>query len=132
MPHHKTLKRQRYLLALTEDPETTLEVEVTPADQLRAEVEGQREGVNPAETPIAFTLVCIHRALVRLGLYTGKYQQLVAHDLYEWEPVTAAAGGVVPVDPTPSEEPTPAPSSSPTTSAAGRATGSTPPSTSGS
>lgn len=124
---HKTLKRQRYYVALTADPETTLEVETTPADQLRAETKGARLGVQ-IEERLRFTLLTVWCALVRLEHYTGDFHRFV-EDVYEWEPVRAEAGGEEPVDPTRSADSTPADSSSPHGSEAAPATGSTPPST---
>lgn len=83
--------RDRYTATvMTPDPagmtEPTLvdhTVEITPADQLRAELEGRKQGLGPmSETPLAYTLLWIWCALTRTHLYAEDWQTFINRDLY--------------------------------------------------
>lgn len=64
-----TLTAPRYRLTLTTAPHVTHDVEVRPADQLRAEVEGNRRGlVEPARQGMLLTMLWLHAACRRQGL----------------------------------------------------------------
>lgn len=94
----KPLKRKRYVVGLVDgDQVTEHEIEVAPADMLRAEIEGRRYGIaSPQEAPIHTATLWVYLALVRLELYAGSWQQFSSTDLYDFEPLAEDA----PVDPT--------------------------------
>lgn len=124
----RRLQRGRWLVALTDDPDNTIEVEVTPADHFRAELEAGKwriPGVTEApETTTALWAFC---AMRRLGLFTGEWPEFVAQ-LYAWEPVRDAAGEPVAVDVDPTQADTSA-SASPSATGSPDTTGSPSPTT---
>lgn len=127
------LTRDRYTVALlhdgTGDP-YEVEVEVSPGDEFRSELEARKHGIPDLRTaPLNNTIVAIWCALVRVHGYSEKFPTFRDRDLYAWEPVKGADGEPVrePVDPT-REAGTSGPASpSPTPSPV--STGSTPTST---
>lgn len=126
----KRLTRDTYLVALTSDPDATIEVEVRPGDQFRAELEAKKWAV-PAMTDAKLTNVALwlYCALKRQTGYQGNWPTFRDEDLYAWEPLRDEGGEPVstPVDPT--EEPSGSASPSQDASPASTSTGSTPIST---
>jgi hypothetical protein len=60
-------------------------VEITPADQLRAELEGHKQGLGPMkEAPLHYTVMWIWCALTRTHLYAEDWQTFVQRDLYAY------------------------------------------------
>lgn len=106
-------------------------ITVTHGDELRAELEGSRRGV-PVTLPLALTSLMLWAACVRLGHFTGRYDEFKHDGLVEYRKVTDPTdvdiAGSESLDPTPEVEPTGPASSSPHTSPAS-STGSTPTST---
>lgn len=79
-------------------------VEITPADQLRAEIVGHQQGLGPmSDAPLHYTVVWIWCALTRTGLYDQDWRTFVNRDLYAWGPADAfdtdEAGGEGDSDP---------------------------------
>lgn len=108
-------------------------IEVRNQDVLRAELEGNRQGLpaNPSDLPQNTVSLWAWSTLVRERLYDQPYQGFVQDDCYSIEPVRNEVGEVagVPVDPTRPAAPSVSGSPSPDTTEAGPATGSTPSST---
>lgn len=123
----KKLTRPKYLVALTEAPDVTIEVEVTPGDRFRAELEAGKWRLPGLEdAPQLNVALWVYCALTRLKLYAGDWPTFKNTDLYHWEGVADANGDQLetPVDPT-EEGSSPSASSSPTGSPES-STGSTP------
>lgn len=126
------LTRPRYLIALNHDGTVSEhEIEVTPGDQFRAELEAGKHGIPALSVaPMQGTGVWVWAAAVRLGLTTADWRTFRDDTLHAFEAVRDINGdpAQVPVDPT-TEEPSDSGSSSPTTTPASSSTGSTPTST---
>src|SRR5690349_1667305 len=107
------LTRQHYTVSLNQPDGTRVEhqVDVGPGDQLKAEQTGVRRGLLPhgiAANALTFGSLCVYFALVRLELYTGKWEQFVDHDCYQFEAATNEDGETSErVDPTTSAAPPP-------------------------
>lgn len=90
--------RDRYT-ATVSNPDPEVEpidhtVEITPADQLRAELEGHKQGLGPmSDAPLHYTVVWIWCALTRTGLYDQDWQTFIQRDLYAWGPADAYDDG---------------------------------------
>lgn len=76
------------------DPETVPDpiyvgvVTVTHGDQLRAELEGKRHGLESMkEAPLHYTTIWVWAALVRTGLYDDKFGAFKSGHLAELQPV---------------------------------------------
>lgn len=132
--NRKPLRRKAYVVALDVAGEIVEhEIEVAPADMLRAETTAQKHGLpaDPKTAPMSYHVLWLYLALVRLGLYEAGWQQFSQTDLYEWDQVNDDVDGEAqepPVDPTTADTSASA-SSSPATSGEAPATGSTPTST---
>lgn len=86
------LKRSRYLIELPARPEDDTtdetvvhELTILPADQLVAEQRAPRLGIGSMrDAPIHYSMLWMHIAAVRSGVYSGDWQQfrqdLVAYD----------------------------------------------------
>lgn len=105
------LKFPRYTVALAplgdaDDPTTdpvVVECTVINGDQLRAELEGPRHGLQKMQdAPLHYTTLWVWASLVRTGDYTGGFREFKDRCLYV-EPATDANGEAATetVDPTP-------------------------------
>lgn len=83
------LNAPRYRIALANDPNIVHEVTVVPADQLRAEVEGNRRGlVEPARQGMLLTMLWLWAACRRTGLApTDEAFDRFVDSLLVWERV---------------------------------------------
>lgn len=133
----KRLTRPKYLVALGDGAET-LEVDIAPGDQFRAELEAGKWGLPKiGDAPQLHTALWCYCALLRLKLYAGDWPTFKNTDLYAWEPVRDEDGEQVetPVDPTQgatSGSDSSSATTSPESPTPPAADGSTPTSTSGS
>lgn len=89
----KPLTREKWIVALTTTDKTDRpvvvehEIEVAPADQLRAETEAVKYGINNYRAqPLNYSALFVWNALKRLGVYAQPYQQFLI-DLYDWDQV---------------------------------------------
>jgi hypothetical protein len=83
--------RDTYVATVTspdpEAPPVDHTVEITPADQLRAEILGYEQGLGPmSKAPLHYTVAWIYAALTRTGLYADTWRTFVDRDLYAWGP----------------------------------------------
>jgi hypothetical protein len=83
--------RDTYVATVTspdpEAPPVDHTVEITPADQLRAEILGYEQGLGPMkDAPLHYTVAWIYAALTRTGLYADTWRTFVDRDLYAWGP----------------------------------------------
>jgi hypothetical protein len=88
------------------DPETIPDpiyvgvVTITHGDQLRAELEGKRHGLESMkDAPLHYTTIWVWAAMVRTGDYADKFGAFKAHGLAELQPVEQE-GGDQEADPT--------------------------------
>lgn len=123
------LAAPRYRIAFTHAPDNVHDVVVMPADQLRAEVEGNRRGlVEPARQGMLLTMLWLWAAARRLALApTDQPFDRFVDDVAAWERVKPDNGDEVEaVDPT--RQAGSQTDSSPSQPASPASTGSQPPS----
>jgi hypothetical protein len=69
-------------------PEYVGVVTVTHGDQLRAELEGPKQGLpSMKDAPMHYATIWVWAAMVRAGTYAAKFGQFKAADLAELQPV---------------------------------------------
>lgn len=97
------LTRETWKVQLTAgDDVVEHEIDVAPADQLRAETEAQKHGIKDLRVQrLNYASLYVYNACVRLGLYAHPYASFLV-DLYDWDQVKGEDGepAETPVDPT--------------------------------
>lgn len=121
------LTRPKYLVALTgHEDEDALEVEITPGDRFRAELEAGKWGIpSLEEAPTQHIALWVWCSLVRQKVYAGDWPTFKNEDLYTFQGTNDEQEASV--DPT-QEAATSASASSSPTGSPDSSTGSTPPS----